>query len=109
MDDVRLVRTAYGFDVETTGYSTTREIRQATFRFNAVEGSNLKTTELTIDLLTSANVWFLSEVSKPLGSVFHYVQAFTVRGDIKDIDSVSVTLINTRGSSETRTGKFLLK
>lgn len=107
IDDVRIVRTPAGFEVEVSGYSTTREIRQAVFRFTPAENrAYLKTSELTIDVSNAATSWFLSAPSSATGGAFHYVQPFTVQGDVTDIGSISVTLVNMRGNSTARSGRF---
>jgi hypothetical protein len=107
LDNVRVVRKEYGFDVEMTGYSNTREIRQAVFRFTPLaDRKNLQTLELTVDVSSAATTWYTTPASVTVGSTFHYVQPFMVQGDITDIGSVSVTLVNTRGNSEARTGRF---
>ena len=89
-----------------SGYSTTRELRQAIFRFAPAEKRNLKTVELTVDVSNASTTWYQSNTSAAVGSAFHYVQPFAVQGDINDIVSVSITLVNTRGNSEARGGKF---
>jgi hypothetical protein len=106
MDNVRVVKTPAGFDVEVTGYSTTRDIRQAIFRFTPVADRNLKTLEFTVDIASATTTWYQNPAAAAFGSAFHYVQSFTVRGDVTDIESVSVTLVNSRGNSETRSGRF---
>jgi hypothetical protein len=105
-DDVRIVPTTSGFEVQITGFSTIRDVRQAIFQFKPANSGNLKTLELTIDVESAFGTWYRSPDSTPGGGTFHYVQPFTVSGDIKDIDSVSITLANGRGNSETRIGKF---
>src|SRR5690606_17048395 len=47
ISDLRVSRTAGGFNVIITGFSTTREVTQAAFRFG---GANLQTTEVTVPL-----------------------------------------------------------
>jgi len=106
MNDVRMIRKPYGFDVEVTGFSNTREISQATFRFTARDGGNVQGLEFTVPLSSESNAWYQSPPSAALGSSFHYVQAFVVWGDVANIQSVSVTLSNTRGNSGSRTGGF---
>jgi PKD repeat protein len=105
-DSVQVVKTASGFTVEVSGYSNTRELQQAVFHFTPASSGNLQPIDLTVDLKASATTWYQSSDSTAAGSTFHYIQTFSVSGDISDISSVTVAVVNTKGQSETRTGKF---
>jgi hypothetical protein len=97
-------RTAGGFEVEIAGYSTPRDLTQATFRF---AGSNLQTTELTASLSTLATTWYRNTASAAFGGSFKYVQAFTIsQGSANDITSVTVALTNSAGSSQAVAANF---
>lgn len=87
--------------VSTTGYSTTRELTQAVFTFNPATGANLQTTTLTVPLSSLFAPWFSS--NQVVGSQFLYTQQFTIQGSNQAIASVTVTLANTQGNSQSMT------
>jgi sugar lactone lactonase YvrE len=105
--NVRIVnRSPSGFDVEVTGYSTSREVSAATFSFGAATGAILLTVQLQPDVASSFGAYYQSEVSSPAGGAFMYLQPFIVQqGDVKAVASVTVTLTNAQGTSEPRTAQ----
>jgi hypothetical protein len=98
-----VTRTASGFDVTVTGYSTPREVTQALFRFTPASGANLQTTELTLPLTAPATTWFTSDQSRAFGGQFTYRQSFTLTGESNAVASISVTLSNSTGGSQAAT------
>jgi hypothetical protein len=78
-----------GFDMVVSGYSPTRELTRALFRFTAEPGGILETTELSVPLRTVAG-----------GSQFTYRQSFTFPGGTPSLGAVSVQLENTIGTSD---------
>jgi sugar lactone lactonase YvrE len=105
--NVRLLnRSKAGFDVEITGYSTSREIGTATFDFGAASGAHLLTVQLTPDVTSTFTTYYQSDASAPVGGSFVYVQPFIVQqGDGNVVSSVTVTLTNSVGASEPATAK----
>jgi len=103
--NVRIInRTAAGFDVEITGYSTSRDITAATFTFEEAAGTNLLTVELKPDVATQFTTYYQAPESIPVGSAFVYVQPFNVtQGDVNAVASVTVTLTNPQGTSQPKT------
>jgi hypothetical protein len=91
-------RTSTGFSVAVTGFSTLRQVKQATFSFTAGSGTNLETTQLTLAVESVFAAWYSDQPSDQFGSSFYYTQPFTVSGG-GEIVSVSVTLANDLGSS----------
>ena len=92
--------TSSGFQVQVTGYSTTRGATQANLQFTAASGQSLQTTSLTVSLTDAANAWFQSSASDAYGSQFVLTLPFTVtNGTASAIASVSVQLVNTQGTS----------
>ena len=96
-------QTSSGFDVVVTGYSTPREIRQATFRFDAAPGALLNTQSLTQDVQSAFATFYRDPTSGLGGSSFTYTQPFNVQGNLGDIASVTVTLSNEMGTSQSKT------
>ena len=98
--EARLMPVAGGFEIAITGFSPSREMAQAVFRFLPAAGEDLDTRELTLPLATLAGQWFDSPGSAPYGSQFTYRQTFQFTGLMSAVGTVSVTLVNTIGDSE---------
>ena len=99
-----LNRSSGGFDLEVTGYSTTREIALATFEFGAASGAHLLTVQLQPDVTAAFSSYYVSDTSAPVGSAFVYIQPFIItQGNVDAVASVTVSLTNTVGTSERRT------
>jgi len=97
-----------GFDVEITGYSTSRDISAATFSFGATSGANLLTVQLRPDVSTTFTTYYESPASAAVGSAFVYTQPFVIeKGTIKDVASVTVTLTNAQGTSEPKSAPLV--
>jgi len=106
INSVQVVRTSGGFNVLVTGYSTPRQVTQATFSFTGASGSNLQTTQLTVSLDSAFTTWYGGTTSAQFGSGFLYTQPFQVSGNTSAIASVSVTLSNATGSSSPVSAAF---
>ena len=100
------VRTATGFELRITGYSTPLQVTAAVVQLTPTAGTALQTTELTIPLTDLANSWYQSSVAAPFGSQFVLTLPFTVQGNTTGIDSASVRLVNAQGTSAPATAKF---
>jgi hypothetical protein len=97
---VTATTTSSGFQVQVTGYSTTREATQANLQFTAAAGQSLQTTSLTVSLTSAASAWFQSSASDAYGSQFILTLPFTVtNGGASVIASLSVQLVNSQGTS----------
>ena len=88
-----------GFTVTVVGYSTTRSVTSAIFTFTAAAGANLQTTTITIPSDQLFQTWYQSAASAAFGSQFTFTQPFNVQGGVSSIASVTVTLVNSVGSS----------
>lgn len=99
-------RTATGVTLQITGFSTPREVTSALFRFTPVAGRTVQNGQVTVDLRESANAWYQNPASAASGSTFQYTQPFTIQGDINAIQSVAITLTNSRGDSQQTTVSF---
>ena len=97
---LKKVTTATGFEIWITGYSPSRDLTQASFRFTPASGSNLRTTTATLPLAESARQWYEDPASRLFGSQFTIVQPFTLQGSADAIGAIYVTLSNTAGTSE---------
>ena len=88
-----------GFTVTVVGFDTTRSITSANFTFTPAAGANLQTTTLTVPVGSIFAAWYASSAATPFGSQFTFTQPFNVQGGVASIASVSVTLVNSVGSS----------
>ncbi|MBI1788016.1 MAG: putative Ig domain-containing protein [Acidobacteria bacterium] len=96
---VLVVRNAAGFDVVATGFSNSREVTQARFRFTPSGTGSLQTTEVTLPVTPLFTTWYQNRSSTAFGSEFRFTQSFTVQGDAAALRSVEVTLTSGAGSS----------
>ena len=105
--NVAATTTSSGFQVQVTAYSTTREVTQAAVHFTAAAGQTLQTTDVTVPLTTAATAWFQNSTSAQYGSQFILTLPFTVtNGAASAIGSVSVTLTNSAGTSNSMGGSL---
>ena len=97
---VTAARTATGLTVTVVGFVTTREISQATFHFNGAPGANLLTTDVTVPVQQIFGAWYTDAQSTVYGSQFTFTQPFNVQGDTSAVASVTVTMVNSLGTSQ---------
>jgi hypothetical protein len=83
------------FTITLQGFSTTREVSQATFRFATNAESSAPYTMSVADIFQN---WYQNPQSSGSG-IFKYEQAFTITGDLANVTSVQVTLTNSVGTS----------
>ena len=88
------------------GHSTTWSLLRATYVFSARAGSTVQNATQKLDLGSSSTSWYETPSSKGIGSKFKMVVAFTFQGDLNAIGSVSVTLSNQIGSSNSKSANF---
>ncbi|MFL6350482.1 MAG: beta strand repeat-containing protein [Bryobacteraceae bacterium] len=92
--------TATGFDVVLTGYSTTRDMTSATFTFTANTGTQFAgSATFTVPLTAAYTAWYQSPQSQSFGSMFQLQVPFTLSGSTNVLQSVTVTLTNSIGTS----------
>jgi hypothetical protein len=97
--------TASGFQVQITAYSTTRDVTQGAVHFTAAAGQTLQTTDVTVPLTSAASTWFQGSTSAQYGGQFILTLPFSVsNGGAGAIGSVSVTLTNSVGTSNSMSG-----
>lgn len=105
-DNLNVQTSSGGFTVVITGYSTPRDLTSARVVFTPTPGTNLQTTELTIPLTSAAQAWFESPDGRGAGSAYKLTIPFTVQGGANAVASVTVTLTNSEGASNSRTRLF---
>ncbi len=92
--------TPTGFDVVLTGYSTTRDMSTATFTFTAGSGSQFTgASTFSVPVNAAYSAWYQSAESQSFGSMFQLQVPFTITGNTSILQSVSVTLTNSVGTS----------
>jgi large repetitive protein len=106
INSVQVVKVTGGFNVLVTGYSTPRQVMQATFTLSPSTGGNLQTTQVTVPVDSAFTTWYAGASSAQYGSSFLYTQPFAVVGNVGDIVSVSVTLSNATGTSAAVSANF---
>jgi hypothetical protein len=96
--------TSSGFNVQLSAYATTREIDSATYKFNPVSGSKLNGATITVNLNSILSSWYSDSNGMANGGAFYLSVPFAVSGDVSAVQSVTVTLSNSSGSSAGVTG-----
>ena len=89
-------RTATSFTVAVVGFSTTREVSQASFRFTARSGVQIPSSTVTAAVTDAFTAWFSTS---QFGGLFTLRVPFTVSGADNAASSVAVTLQNSAGTS----------
>jgi hypothetical protein len=102
---VTLVRAQGYLEIDVTGFSTTRDMTQAVFHLNAAPGGSFTSTDITVPVSTLFASWYQSSASTTFGGQFTYAQPFTVIGDVNEVESVTVTMTNSAGSSPPMTSR----
>ena len=102
--DVRVTRSDGRLTLVISGYSTAREVTQATFTFTAGSGQTLQPTASSIVVPTESlfNSWFQDAANSAYGSQFVLSQPFTIAGDTNAVIPQSVTLTNRTGATTFR-------
>ena len=106
LDGLTIQSTSGGFTVSMNGYSTPRDLASALVTFTPTPGTNLQTTQLTISLTSAATEWYTSDTGRNNGSAFRLSLPFTVQGGTNAVQTVTVTLVNSSGNSNTRSVSF---
>lgn len=99
-------RTATGFTLAISGYTTTRSLRQLELEITPRPGEKLSATRFTVNLESSALIWFQSETSYAYGGLFTVAVPVSFGLDAREdqvrrIQSISVTVTNELGRSNT--------
>jgi len=101
-----LTFTPTGFEVAITAFSPERAMQKALFQFNTPAGSKNQFPDFSIDVGDVFTSWYSSITTKDpqansalYGSQFTYKQAFTLKNAAAAIESVTVRLTNSSGTS----------
>jgi hypothetical protein len=85
--------------VSVTGYSNTRDMTSGNFQFIAAAGSTLTAAPVVVNLAATFSTWYQSSASLNFGTQFTFSVPISFTGNINAIGSVSVTLVNSAGTS----------
>ncbi len=92
-------RTSGGMDLIITGYSTARSVTTLTMQFTATGGSQLQTPSLTQNVEAQFTTWFQNTASRAFGSQFAATLRLNGTGDLNNLQSITVTAANAKGTS----------
>jgi hypothetical protein len=85
--------------VTVSGFSNTRDMASATFQFVAAAGSTLTAAPITVSLAAAFSTYFQSQSNATQGTQFTFPESIPFTGNPIAIGSVSVTLVNSAGTS----------
>ncbi len=91
--------TAAGFTVVVTGFSSTRDMTSGLFHFAPASNSTLTNPDVTVQLGVAFSLWYNNTASNATGSEFTLTVPFFTQGNGNDVVAVTVTLTNSKGSS----------
>jgi len=109
ISEVRVERTATGFNVLVTGYSTPRQVLESRYRFLPKPAYQWEPIEAVIPQETLSpkfTDWFRSGSSTQFGSQFTLLQPFISDQNVHTIGTVNVTLRNQEGFSREVSASF---
>jgi hypothetical protein len=100
---VTLTTSGTSLVVSVTGYSNTRDMTTGNFQFIAAPGTTLTAAPIAVNLAPTFSAWYQSSASLNFGSQFTFSVPISFTGNIKAVGSVSVTLVNSAGTSAAAT------
>ena len=99
------VPTSSGVELHLTSFTTTRQVTQGVFQFQPANGA--QAVQVVVPLADGGTAWFQSAQSMQFGGEFSLIQPFTFQGQsLSNFSSVSVTLSNAQGNSDSISVKF---
>jgi Abnormal spindle-like microcephaly-assoc'd, ASPM-SPD-2-Hydin len=99
-------RTATTFDVQITGLSTPRSVTAINLTFGGAPGGNLQTTSISVNADAAFTAWYQTAASQAVGSQFTVTLTITVNGSLSAVQSVSASLTNSSGTSNSMTASL---
>jgi hypothetical protein len=100
IQSVQLQQATGGFTVVITGFSTTRDMVSGLFHFAPSTNATLAASDVTVQLGAAFTSWYSNTASNAVGSQFLLTVPFTTQnGPPGDIVAVTVTLTNSKGTS----------
>ncbi len=96
---LQLTRSGSNLEVRIEGFTNTRQLSEARVNFTAAGNVDLTTSSLTVNVAQAIQNWFASAASAQFGGRFSLTLPFSVSGDASGIGGVSVTIVNSVGTS----------
>src|SRR5262249_41002475 len=98
--------TPSGFTIQVTGYSTTRILKTWSVQFTPASGYTMPVSQFTINIQSTATLWFASAASQTYGGQFTLSVPFSFQSSesagqnlLQSLASISVTMSNDVGAS----------
>ena len=85
--------------VVVNGFSSSRDMTTGSFNFAPATGDAVAQSSIAVQLGSVFTTWYQSATSNAYGSAFTLTVPFSVQGDAADIVAVTVTLTNSKGTS----------
>ncbi|MCC6389561.1 MAG: putative Ig domain-containing protein [Bryobacterales bacterium] len=101
-----LSRNGNTLTIDITGFATPREVTSAEIAFTPKAGTTVQTTNFTVPVTSQFNTYYGNASNDQFGGTFRLTIPFTVTPDATAISGVSVTLVNSAGRSQPRSGTF---
>jgi hypothetical protein len=101
--------TSNGFSLTIAGYASGRSVRKLNCQFHSSNGVTLASNQVSIDVTSAFDAWYLSSQSTAFGSLFTATVPFSLQSSsatqnpIAAIDSIDLVLTNDQGSSQPAT------
>ena len=105
LTSLTLTRSGDTVTVNAIGFSNTRQVTQAEFKFTGAGGQAIDNPDVIVDVTTLFSTWFANVASQAYGSAFLYTQTFNLNTSESNIGSVTLTLTNSSGASTSATAQ----
>jgi hypothetical protein len=96
---VTLSQTPGGVTVVVTGYSSTDDLFSGSFNFALSSNASIAENDISVPISPVSAPWYANTTSYATGSEFVLTVPFAVAGNAGDLVGVTVTLINSKGAS----------
>lgn len=97
---VTFAQTPGGITVTVTGFSSSREMVSGLFHFAPATNVSFASSDLTVPLASAFSTWYSNTAqSNPFGTQFTLTAPFSLSTQSTAVVSVTVTLTNSKGSS----------
>lgn len=99
-----IARTPGNLTLTINGFTSTRQLNEARLTFVVSSGVDFSSSSSqTVSIQSAIQAWFASAASLPFGGQFSVSIPFSVSGDPASITSITVTVTNSEGGSNTVT------
>jgi hypothetical protein len=99
ISNVQLMQTKGGVTIVVTGFSPTDDMISATFLFSLSSNATITQNDLTVNVASIFQTYYLNTASYTTGGAFILTVPFAVTGNPADMVGVTVTMVNGVASS----------